>query len=139
MRPAKLPHPFLPEHRLLPDGCGSLLSGVPASAINTGFCLRLPCGYPKCQTHNEAWYSARFHQTGQFLLHHDLPSVTSFHSIVPVMHRLLRLDAVHGSEADQKKNTDIILMLYPYNPSNSLANCLLIRHVPVPSFGCPVV
>ena len=37
------------------------------------------------------------------------------------------------------KLDDITLMLCPYNPSNPLANCSLIRHVPVPSFGCPVV
>ena len=61
------------------------------------------------------------------------------HSIVPVIHRLLRLDAVHGSEAGLKKNNDITLMLCPYNPSNPLANYSPIRHVPAPSFGCPVV
>ncbi|RHJ90475.1 hypothetical protein DW022_18300 [Ruminococcus sp. AF37-6AT] len=72
-------------------------------------------------------------------MHHGSPIGTSFHSIIPVMHKPLLPDAVHGSEAGLKKNNDITLMLCPYNPSSLWVNCSLIPHVPVPDPGCPVI
>lgn len=37
------------------------------------------------------------------------------------------------------KDTGIVSLRYPYNPSSPLANCSPMSHVPVPVPGCPVI
>ena len=58
------------------------------------------------------------------------------HSIVPVMHRLLRLDAVHGSEAGLKKNNDITFnLIYTIiQPIRQFFQMRLCDHSPAKAF-----